>query len=93
MEKDKDPNPTVNLGVTSLSKKSIIFGPQNRKFLIAFIILFVIIGIFIIYRSFAFTAVTMTGAEGEFLAQLALSSANMAQLDLVGIAKQGLVFS
>ena len=66
MEKDKDPNPTVNLGVTSLSKKSIIFGPQNRKFLIAFIILFVIIGIFIIYRSFAFTAVTMTGAEGEF---------------------------
>lgn len=32
------------------------------------------------------------GAEGEFLAQLALSSANVARLDLVGIAQHGLVF-
>ena len=46
MEKDKDPNSTVNLGVTSLSKKSIVFGTQNRKFLIAFIILFKLIAIY-----------------------------------------------
>ena len=34
-----------------------------------------------------------TGAEGDFLAQLALSSANITRLDLVGISNQGLAFS
>lgn len=32
-------------------------------------------------------------SQGDFLAQLASSSVNMAQVDLVGLAKQGLVFA
>ncbi len=32
------------------------------------------------------------GVEGEFLAQLALSNANITRLDLVGIAQHGLSF-
>jgi alpha-tubulin suppressor-like RCC1 family protein len=54
------------LGVTKM--KSSLFDSRNKKSLAIFIVIFAIIGAYIISRSFAATGVVMTGAEGEYTA-------------------------
>lgn len=61
-------NQKININSDLAKSKSFLFDSRNRKFLIIFIILIIIAGIYVIFNSFAGTGIVLTGAEGEFTA-------------------------